>query len=204
MKFIVGKKVGMSRILEKDKMIPVTLVSAENCVVTQIKDEKKDGYNAIQIGIGRKKNINKPEKGHLKKLEKELQHISKLIELRVDEVENYKVGQKIEISDFASGDYITVSGISKGKGFTGVVKRHGFKGSPKTHGHRHDERAPGSIGSRFPQHTLKGIRMAGRHGNKKTSIKNLQIIQVDKDNNLIAISGALPGARNTLLTIVAK
>lgn len=203
MKFILGKKVGMSRILDNEKMIPVTLVLAEKCYVSQIKNIKKDGYTAIQVGTGRKKNINKPEKGHLKKIikDKNIDSLRKLIEFRVNDVDSYKVGQELDVSMFAQGDNIVVSGLSKGKGFAGVVKRHGFKGAPTTHGHRHDTRAPGSIGAAFPQHVFKGVKMAGRMGNTKTSIKNLKIKQVDVENNILVIEGSLPGARNNLLTI---
>lgn len=201
MKFIVGKKIGMSRILEKDKMIPVSLVLIENCFVTQIKDEKKDGYNAIQIGFGRKKKINKPEKGHLKKAGEGKDNLKKLIEFRVDDPSQFKLGQELDIKLFEEGEKVKISGVSKGKGFTGVVKRHGFKGAPTTHGHRHDSRAPGSIGAAFPEHVFKGIKMAGRSGGENNTVKNLKILKIDADKNIIALSGSLPGARNSLISI---
>jgi len=203
MKFIIGKKVGMSRVFKGDKMIPVTLVMADKCYVAQIKTAEKDGYNAVQIGTGRKRKITKPERGHIDKAGKNLENLKNIFEFRVDKTDDFKLGQEIDVSIFSEGEIVKASGLSKGKGFTGVVKRHGFSGAPATHGHRHDERAPGSIGAAFPEHVFKGIKMAGRHGNSKVTVKNLEIVELDKDRNIIALKGSLPGARNNLIGITS-
>lgn len=201
MKFILGKKVGMSRVFRGEEAIPVTLVLAGPCVVTQIKNADKDTYQAVQIGWGERKKLSKPLIGHLKK--SKLKSTRYLKEFRVDNVDGYKLGQEITASVFQPGDKAKVIAISKGKGFTGVVKRHGFSGSPKTHGHRHDERSPGSIGAAFPQHVFKGMKMAGRSGHDQVSVKNLEIIEVDAENNLLAFQGSIPGPRNVLVEITA-
>lgn len=197
MKFILGKKIEMSKIFnEKGEAIPVTLVKAGPCFVTQIKTLKTDGYSAVQIGFERKtKNIKKTEKG------KEFKYLR---EFRVEDPSNFKVGQEINVSIFKEGDKVKVTGISKGKGFQGVVKRWGFSGAPKTHGTKHTHRAPGSIGRIVPPKVLKGTKMAGRAGGKKVTIKNLEIVKVDPKENILAIKGAIPGARGSLVKIQAK
>ena len=199
MKFILGKKLGMTRVFEENKVIPVTLIEAGPCPVVQIKDKEKDGYQAAQIGFEelKEKKAKRPQKGHFKKagLDKCFRY------LREYEEEGLKVGQTIDVSIFAKGDKVKVSGVSKGKGFQGVVKRHGFKGGPASHGHKHNLRAPGSIGSRFPQRVFKGMRMAGRMGGDRVSVKGLTVIDVDKEKNLLAIKGAVPGRKGTLLEI---
>src|SRR3990167_5023331 len=156
MAFILDKKIGMSQVFEEDgKVVPVTVVEIEPNVVVQVRTKEKDGYEAVQMGTGTKKvkNVNKPQKGHLK----ELGNLKHLKEVRGNT--EMKVGDKIDASVFAIGDKIKVTGISKGKGFQGVMKRHGFSGMPHSHGHHHVARHGGSIGQRFPQHTLKGMRM---------------------------------------------
>ncbi len=199
MKFIFGKKIGMSQVFSDDrKVIPVTLIEAESCVVTQIKTEEKDGYQATQVGFGEKKKINKPLAGHLKGLG----NFRHLREIRESEDLKCKVGDKIDISVFEEGDKIKVIGTSKGKGFQGVMKRHGFHGSPASHGHKHDHRAPGSIGSAFPEHVFKGKKMAGRMGSDRVTVKGLKVIKIDKENNLLIVKGAVPGRIGSVIEIV--
>jgi large subunit ribosomal protein L3 len=206
--FILGRKIGMTRIFKEDgKVIPVTLVEAGPITVTQIRTEEKDGYKAVQVGFGKDKKPNKPKLGHLKGLE----NLKKLAEFRVEDLK-FKVdeaekelekGDKLDVSVFNVGDIVKVSGITKGKGFQGVVKRHGFHGMPASHGHHHVLRHGGSIGQRFPQHTLKGMRMAGRMGGERQTTRGLEIVSIDKENNLMMIKGAIPGRRGTLLEIIS-
>lgn len=190
---------GMSRIFDENKVVPVTLIEAGPCPVVQVKEKEKDGYEAVQIGFEeiKDKKVKMPQKGHFKKagLDKCFHY------LREYEGEGLKAGDTIDVSIFAKGDKVKVSGVSKGKGFQGVVKRHGFKGGPASHGHKHNLRAPGSIGSRFPQRVFKGMRMAGRMGNQRISVKGLVVADVDKENNLLAVRGAVPGRKGTLLEI---
>ncbi|TSC74402.1 MAG: large subunit ribosomal protein L3 [Parcubacteria group bacterium Gr01-1014_44] len=186
----------MSQIFEEDgTVIPVTVVSVEPMKVTQTKTADKDGYEAIQFGSGSKKKLTKPIQGQLKELGK-LRHLK---EARGQA--EWKTGDTVDVSVFNPGDKVKVSGVSKGKGFQGAVKRHGFHGMPASHGHKHVKRHVGSIGQRFPQHTLKGMRMAGRMGGERVTTRGLKIIKVDKDNNLLAIKGAVPGRKGTLLEI---
>ncbi len=198
MKFILGKKLGMSQVFEEDgKVVPVTVVEVGPNVVVQVRTKEKDGYEAVQVGAGSKKakNINKPQKGHLK----ELGNFEYLREIRGEK--DLKMGDKIDASVFALGDKIKVTGISKGKGFAGVMKRHNFSGMPHSHGHHHVARHAGSIGQRFPQHTLRGMRMAGRTGHDQITTRGLRIVRVDVENGLLAIKGAVPGNRGQLLVI---
>ena len=193
MKFILGKKIGMSQSFgEKGKAVPVTWIEAGPCFVLQVKDVKKDGYEAIQVGFEKKKkNIKKTEK------EKEYRYLKEFQE----DVEKCKVGDEINVSVLKEGDKVKISGISKAKGFQGVVKRWGFHGSPKTHGTKHTLRKPGSIGSTDAARVFKGRKMAGRMGGGRITVKNLEIIKIDKEKNLIAVCGAVPGRRGTLLEI---
>jgi large subunit ribosomal protein L3 len=195
MKFILGKKIGMSQIFdEKGNVIPVTLIEAGPCYVTQIKTKEKDKYEAIQIGC------EKIEKK--KKLKKSLKNkpFKWLREFKGD-IKEFKVGDKIDVSIFQEGEKVKISGISKGKGFAGVVKRWGFGGKPATHGTKHELRTPGSVGTSFPQRVIKGRKMPGRMGQERITIKNLKIVKIDKDNNLLAVKGAVPGGRGSLLEI---
>ena len=197
----------MTRIFREDgKVIPVTVVEAGPITVTQVRTEEKDGYGAVQVGFGKDKKPNKPKAGHLKGLE----NLKKLAEFRVEDLK-FKVGEaekelekgdKLDVSVFNAGDIVKVSGITKGKGFQGVVKRHGFHGMPASHGHHHVLRHGGSIGQRFPQHTLKGMRMAGRMGGERQTTRGLEIVSIDKENNLMMLRGAVPGRKGTLLEIV--
>ncbi len=214
MKFILGKKLGMSQVFEEDgKVVPVTVVEVESNVVTQIRTKEKDGYEAVQVGTGTKKvkNINKSQKGHYK----DLGNFKYLKEVRDKESRHtavgepteelaLKVGDKFDVSTFAVGDKVRVTGVSKGKGFAGVMKRHGFHGMPFSHGHHHVARHAGSIGQRFPQHTLKGMRMAGRMGADQITTRGLKIVRVDVENGLLAVKGAVPGNRGQLLIIQSQ
>jgi len=193
MKFILGKKKEMSQIFdEKGNVYPVTLIEAGPCFVTQMKNEEKDKYSAVQIGYVKKtKHVKKTEKGREYRYLKEFKN-----------GENLKAGDEINVSVFQEGDKVKISGISKGKGFAGAVKRHGFKGKlSATHGTKHEHRTIGSIGSRFPQRVIKGRRMPGRMGAERITTKNLKIVKIDKEKNLIAVNGAVPGSRGTLLEI---
>lgn len=192
MKYIVGKKIGMSQVFKEDgTVVPVTLVQAEPNVVTQLKTKDKDGYDAVQIGFGKKKSTKKPQKksGNFAGL-REFKNGGEL-----------KIGDKIDVSIFSEGDKVKVSGTTKGKGFQGAVKRHGFKGMPASHGHFSVRRHVGSIGQRFPQHTLKGMRMAGHMGNVRASTRGLKIIKVDTEKNILAIKGAIPGNNGGIVEI---
>lgn len=200
MKFILGKKLEMSQIFDENgNVIPVTLIEAGPCYVTQVKTEKKDEYEAIQIGFIKKtKKIKKTEKG------KEFKYLREFRDKQQgarDKRQELKAGDKIDISVFKSDDKVLISGISKGKGFAGVIKRWHFKSKPATHGTKHEERAMGSVGCRFPQRVIKGRKMPGRMGSERVTVKNLKIVKIDKENNLLAVEGAVPGRRGTLLEI---
>ncbi|BCX16132.1 MAG: 50S ribosomal protein L3 [Candidatus Parcubacteria bacterium] len=197
--FLIGRKVGMSQIWnEEGKVIPVTVVQAGPVVVTQIKTEEKDGYQAFQVGYDpSKKKLSKPLKGHLK----DLGNFRFLREFKPTQSEiSYNVGDKIDVSVFNQGDKVKVIGYEKGRGFQGVVKRHGFHGGPKTHGQKNRLRAPGSLGPTAPQRVIKGRKMAGRMGNERVTIKS-EVVGVDKENNLLLIKGPLPGNKKNILLI---
>lgn len=199
MKFILAKKLEMSQVYGPDgSMIPVTLVQAGPCVVTQVKTKDSDGYQAVQVGFMPAKKLNKPEEGHLKDLPK-MRHLS---EVRLNEDSSMKRGDVIESTVFQAGDVIHVSGTSKGKGFQGVVKRHHFHGHPTSHGHKDQARMPGSIGAGGVQHVLKGRRMAGRMGDERVTVKNLVVVEV-RENGILALKGAVPGARHSVVEIIA-
>ncbi|MFD2522855.1 50S ribosomal protein L3 [Emticicia soli] len=201
---IIGKKVGMTTIFNAEgQAVPCTLIEAGPCVVTQVRTEDKDGYKAIQLGYGEKKekNTSRPLVGHFKKAGTTPKR--KLIEFKEFEKE-YSLGDTIRIEDvFAEGDFLDASGNSKGRGFQGVVKRHGFGGvGGQTHGQHNRGRHPGSIGAcSFPSRVFKGLRMAGRMGNTRTTIQNLKVLKVISDQNLIVISGSIPGAKNSYITL---
>jgi len=193
MKFILGKKIEMTQIFdEKGNVVPVTLIEAGPCQVTQVKTKEKDGYQAIQIGfekIEKAKKIKKTMKG------KEFKYLR---EFKNGEL---KVGEQILATVFKEGEKVNVSGISKGKGFAGVVKRWHFKGQFKTHGTKEKWRSPGSIGQRWPQRVIKGKKMGGRMGSDRTTVKNLKIAKIDPENNILAVRGAVTGHKGTLLEI---
>ncbi len=200
---LLGKKIGMTRIFDNQgDVVPVTVVEAGPCYVTQIKTQENDGYEAIQLGYGHKKekNITNPVLGHLKK--NNVPPVRKLAEFSPFIEKEVKSGDTVTVEIFEPGEIVKVKGLSKGRGFTGVVKRYGFRGGPKTHGQSDRLRAPGSIGqSSDPSKVFKGQKMPGRMGNKKATIPGLQIVKVDVENNLLFIKGAVPGARNNYLEI---
>ncbi|MEK7542424.1 MAG: 50S ribosomal protein L3 [Patescibacteria group bacterium] len=196
MKAILGKKIGMTQIFQQEKVIPVTLIEAGPCKVTQVKTKGKDGYDAIQMGfeeIVKRKKITKSKRG---------KPFVSIREFRAaSDKSTARQGDIVDVSIFEEGDKVQVSGISKGKGFQGVVKRHGFSGRNATHGVKHEERTPGSVGTSVPERVIKGRRLPGRMGSDRVTVKNLKIAKVDKANNMLAIKGAVPGRRGTLLEI---
>lgn len=197
MKFILGEKLEMSQVYAADgTVVPVTLVKAGPCIVTQVKTADTDGVAAIQIGFQITKNFTKSEAGHLK----DLPMLRVLRDFRLDGESTLKRGETIEAGIFQPGDTVNVVGQSKGKGFQGVVKRHGFHGHPKSHGHKDQERMPGSIGAGGPQHVFKGRRMAGHMGDERVTVKNLEVVEI-RDGGIIALKGAVPGARHTIIEI---
>ncbi len=180
-------------------VIPATLVDAGPVVVTQIKNKEKDGYSALQVGFQnqKEKRATKAHIGHIKN--GAYKHLHEFRDVGAD----MQIGDKIDVTSFTKGDVVVVSGLSKGKGFQGVVKRHGFHGGPRSHGQKHSEREPGSIGGGLRNRVPKGMRMAGRTGGDRITIKNLKIVGVDADNNQLLIKGAIPGRRGTLVEIVS-
>lgn len=199
---ILGKKLGMTGLFSHEGLyVPVTVVEAGPCTVTQIKTVANDGYNALQLGYGVKKTtrVTKPLQGHFSKSgEKQFAVVR---EFRIDNPDEFQVGQEITLDMFKIGDKIEVSGTSKGRGFTGTVKRHGFHRGPKTHGSR-NYRAPGSIGnSAWPSKVIKGKKMPGQHGNARKTVRNLQIVDIRSDENLILLKGAVPGPASGTIEI---
>ena len=204
MKFILGKKQSMTQVFREDgTVVPVTRIQAGPCVVTQIKTKEKDGVNAIQFGFGNQKNfrLNKALKGHLKEVAwNEKESPRHLHEVNVEK-HNLNKGDIFTVKIFNPGEKVVVVGTSKGKGFQGVVKRHGFAGSLATHGHKDQLRMPGSIGATNAQRVFKGTRMGGHMGDDRVTVKNLEVIEVNPENNELLIKGAVPGAKNGLLFI---
>ncbi len=203
MKALLGTKIGMTQIISKDgAAIPVTLIQAGPVTVTQVKTVETDGYNAVQVAYGEGKNLSKAVAGHTKPAQVAPKHIR---EFRLEELpEDVKVGDKIDVTQFALGDIVDATGTSKGKGFAGTVKRHNFNTSKSTHGGNGYVRKPGSIGSMYPQKVFKGKRMAGRMGHDRVTVKNLEVAYVDAVNNLIGLKGAVPGPRKGLIVIGGK
>lgn len=204
MKFLLGTKVNMTQIFDEAGLVhPVTLIQAGPMTVTQIKNTKTDGYNAVQIGFGvrAEKNINKALKGHMKE-----GNFKYLKEIRTEGEPTVAVGDSVDLSSFSAGDLVTVSAISKGKGFQGGVKRHGFKGGPRSHGQKHSEREPGSIGGggRDGGRVAKGKRMAGRMGSDRITTKGLTIVNINPETGEIFIRGAVPGRRGTLVEVAGQ
>lgn len=201
---LIGKKLWMTRIFGANgRNIPATVIEAGPCVVTQVKTEVSDGYNAIQLGFGEKseKRTNRPMKGHFDKAE--VTPKLHVIEFPMGQGKVPKLGQEYTVSMFKEGDRITVRGTTKGKGFTGVVKRYGFHGGPKTHGQSNRLRAPGSIGqSATPSRVWPGMKMAGQQGNQTAYVKNLEVVRVDLENNYLFVKGAIPGARNGIVAVM--
>ncbi len=200
---ILGRKLGMTQVFEEGGIATgVTVIEAGPCVVTQVKTEETDGYYGVQLGWGETEDrkLTQPERGHLRK--KKLPLVRYLGEVPVAEGDAPKLGDRIDVSMFASGDIIDVIGVSKGKGFAGVMKRHNFKGGPRTHGQSDRARAPGSIGpGSTPGRVFKGTKMAGRMGNDRVSVQNLRVVSVDAERNLIMVKGAVPGPTKASLII---
>ncbi len=199
---IIGKKIGMTSVFSVEgKNIPCTVIEAGPCVVTQVKTEETDGYNALQLAYGDKKEkkTTKAEFGHFKKAG--VTPKRKVVEFKNTYQETFELGQEIDVSVFHENDYVDVVGVSKGKGFQGVVKRHNFKGvNDATHGQHNRLRAPGSIGaSSWPSRVFKGMRMAGRDGGKTVTIENLQVIKIIPEKNLIVVKGSVPGAKGSYI-----
>jgi len=193
----------MTRIFdERGRNIPVTVIEAGPCFVTQIKTDETDGYTAVQVGFDevREKIITKPELGHLKGAGKVLRTLK---EFRLDEVNDLKVGDEINVDIFAKGDIVAVTGRSKGKGFQGTMKRHNFSGGPATHGQKDRLRAPGSIGAgSSPSRVWKGMKMSGQMGNETVTVRNIEVIEIRPDKNILLVRGSVPGSRNGILQLV--
>jgi large subunit ribosomal protein L3 len=200
---IIGKKIGMTRLFsETGEHVPVTVIAAGPCAVTQVKTQATDGYDAVQLGFDdvREKLVSKPRKGHFQKASVAPRRI--LVEFMPFADKEVKAGSEITVDIFSQGDKVTISGTSKGRGFAGVMRRHNFSGAQITHGQSDRQRAPGAIGqSSYPSRVFKGTRMGGRMGNDRVTIKGLQVVKVDAENNLLMVKGSVPGARNSYLEI---
>jgi len=198
---LIGRKVGMTSIFDENgKNIPCTVIEAGPCVVTQVRTKEVDGYEALQLGFDDKKTVNKAAEGHAKKAGTVAKR--KVVEFQGFE-EEYKLGDSITVEQFVEGEFVDISGISKGKGFQGVVKRHGFGGvGQATHGQHNRLRAPGSIGAAsYPARVFKGMRMAGRMGGEKVKVENLRVLKIVPEKNLIVVKGCVPGHKNAYVTI---
>ncbi|MFF4238487.1 50S ribosomal protein L3 [Actinomadura geliboluensis] len=202
-KGVLGEKLGMTQVFDDEgRIVPVTVVQAGPCVVTQLKTQEKDGYAAVQIGYGQidPRKVNKPSTGHFEKAGVTPRRF--LVELRADDTTEYELGQEITASVFEAGQKIDVTGTSKGKGTAGVMKRHGFKGLSASHGTQRKHRSPGSIGGcATPGRVFKGLRMAGRHGNARTTVQNLTVHAIDAEKNLLLIKGAVPGPNGGVVLV---
>ena len=201
-KMILGRKLGMTQMWsEDDEVIPVTVIQAGPCTIAQIKTQETDGYSAVQLGYGdiKAKHVNKPMAGHFAKAG--IEPCKYLREMRVDDPSQYNLGDQITVEDFADTKLVDVTGTSKGKGFAGVVKRYNFQGGPGGHG-THFHRAPGSIGMcATPSRVLKGLRLPGHMGDERVTVRNLTVVSIDTDQNLMIVKGAVPGGKGALLTI---
>lgn len=199
MKTLLGTKIGMTQILGEDGVaVPVTLIQAGPCTVTQVKTVESDGYTAVQIGYGSGKNLSNAVSGHVKAAGVTPKVIR---EVRLAELPEIKVGDAFDVSVFELGDTVNVTGTSKGKGFAGTVKRHNFNTSKSTHGGNGNVRKPGSIGSMYPQKVFRGKRMAGQMGHEQVTVRNLVVAYIDVADNLIGLKGAIPGPRRGIVTI---
>jgi large subunit ribosomal protein L3 len=196
---ILGRKLGMLQAFDRDgTVVPVTVIEAGPCTVLQVKTVDSDGYQAVQLGFGVRKRVIQPLKGHFKGLGA----FRYLREFSVDDISQWKVGQKVGAEIFEPGDLVHVSGLSKGRGFAGVVKRHGFRGGPKTHGQSDRHRAPGSIGaSASPGRVLKGLRMAGHMGDHQVTVRNLEVVESNPARGVILVKGSVPGAKDGLVRV---
>jgi large subunit ribosomal protein L3 len=196
---LLGRKLGMTQIFnDAGVTVPVTVIEVEPNSVTQVRTAGIDGYDAIQLGYGEVKRLNKPESGHLKKAGTRVRHLRE-VKLIGDAP---AVGDKLDVTLFAEGEKVDVVGVSKGKGFAGVVKRHHFAGGPRTHGQSDRHRAPGSIGATSsPGRVFKGMRMAGHLGDSRATIQNLEVVRVDAERRILLVKGAIPGAKNGLVLV---
>ena len=199
---ILGRKLGMTQVWsEDDRLIPVTVIEAGPCVITQVKTEKKDGYKAMQIGFGdiEERKVNKPMAGHFEKAGVDPKR--HLAEVRLEAGDEVKAGQAITVEAFADAKSVHVTGVSKGKGFAGVMKRHNFKGGPGGHG-SHSHRVPGSVGQcATPSRVFRGKKLPGHMGSETVTVRNLDVVKIDAEQNLLLVKGAVPGAKGALLTI---
>jgi large subunit ribosomal protein L3 len=195
----LGKKIGMTQFYEEGgNVVPVTVIQAGPCYITQIKTREKDGYEAVQVGFDEVKKLNKPDAGHLKNS----RLVRFLREVKADDSGELAVGQQIKVDIFSPGELVDISGKTKGRGFAGTVKRHGFAGGERTHGQSDRVRAPGSIGAgTTPGRVFKGMKMSGHMGDVQVTVKNVKVIQVDPERNLLIVKGAVPGGPNGLLTV---
>ncbi len=201
-KGILGAKLGMTQVWDNNKVVPVTVVQAGPCVVTQVRTHDKDGYSAVQLAYGavNPRRVNRPESGHFAKAG--VAPRRHLVELRTTDASEYELGQEVTVAKFAAGEAIDVTGKTKGKGFAGVMKRHGFHGLGAGHGVERKHRSPGSIGAcATPGRVFKGVRMAGRMGNVRYTAQGLTIQAVDEENNLILVKGAIPGPKGALVLV---
>ncbi|MFC5754190.1 50S ribosomal protein L3 [Actinomadura rugatobispora] len=202
-KGVLGEKLGMTQVFDDEgRIVPVTVVQAGPCVVTQLRTQEKDGYSAVQLGYGQidPRKVNKPRTGHFEKAGVTPRRY--LVELRADDTTGYELGQEITVELFEAGQKIDVTGTSKGKGTAGVMKRHGFKGLGASHGTQRKHRSPGSIGGcATPGRVFKGLRMAGRHGNARTTVQNLTVHAIDTEKNLLLIKGAVPGPNGGVVLV---
>jgi large subunit ribosomal protein L3 len=197
-KGLIGKKLGVTQVFLPDGDVEaVTAIQAGPCTVVQVKTAGNDGYDAVQLGFGEAKKINKARLGQFKELGK----FKHLREVRVEDAKGIEKGVKVDVSLFKAGDHIDVTSVSKGRGFAGVVKRHHFKGGPKTHGESDRVRAPGSIGPDRPNQVLKGMRMGGHMGDRQVTVQNLEVVQADPTRNLLLVKGAVAGGTNALVII---
>jgi large subunit ribosomal protein L3 len=197
---LLGKKLGMTQIFdETGRVIPVTVLQVGPCVVTDLRTKERDGYEAVQLGFGESKRLNRPERGQRKAAGASSRYLR---EMKASDISGYEVGQVVDCSIFEVGARVDVTGTSKGKGFQGVVKRHGFSGGPKTHGQSDRHRAPGSIGSSAtPGRVFKNMRMAGQMGNERKTVQGLEVVRVDPEKNLVLVRGSVPGHDDSLLIV---
>lgn len=201
MKGLIGRKIGMTRLFVNDVSVPVTVIKAGPCVVVQKKSRETDGYDALQLGFEEipERKVNRPMLGHFKRAKVKPFRILK--EFRVENPDEYEEGQTLDVSIFSEGELVDVTGWTKGRGFAGAMKRWGFRGGPKSHGSKF-HRELGSTGQHTePARTFKGKKMPGRYGNERVTILNLEIVKIDRENNLIAVKGGVPGARGSLVLI---
>ncbi len=195
---LIGKKIGMTHLYKDGEEVVVTAIEAGPCFVTQVKTEEKDGYNAVQLGFEETKRLTSPLKGHLK----DIGQFKYLREFKIDDTKELKKGQKVDVDQFKSGDRVSISGVSKGKGFAGGVKRYHFRGGPKTHGQSDRLRAPGAVGSTtFPGRVFKGLRMAGHMGYSNVTVHGIEVVEVDLERHVMLVKGAVPGSKDRLLLI---